>query len=147
MEVTNSLLRRFWSKVDKRGPSECWPWLGGTDRKGYGLIGIGDKTYRAPRLVLLFTSGEMPDPKKDACHCCDTPSCVNPTHVSECTRKKNMEDAARKGRVKSGKQKLTHAQVLEIRDDPRLNKQIALDYGLNQATVYKIKARIIWKNI
>jgi hypothetical protein len=27
---------RFWTKVDKRGPGECWPWLESTKPAGYG---------------------------------------------------------------------------------------------------------------
>lgn len=28
---------RFWAKVDKRGVSDCWPWLGRIDAKGSHL--------------------------------------------------------------------------------------------------------------
>jgi len=27
---------RFWDKVDKRGPDECWPWLANIEPTGYG---------------------------------------------------------------------------------------------------------------
>lgn len=33
--LKNNCLERFWTKVDVRGPDECWPWLAAiTD--GYG---------------------------------------------------------------------------------------------------------------
>lgn len=29
----------FWLKVGRRGPDECWPWLGTiANRKGYGRM-------------------------------------------------------------------------------------------------------------
>ena len=29
---------RFWSKVDRRGPDECWPWMAGVGSHGYGAF-------------------------------------------------------------------------------------------------------------
>jgi hypothetical protein len=33
-----TLEERFWSKVDKRGAGECWPWRAATNDDGYGLF-------------------------------------------------------------------------------------------------------------
>ena len=30
-----SVEERFWEKVDRRGPDECWPWTAYSDRYGY----------------------------------------------------------------------------------------------------------------
>lgn len=147
MELTERQIKNFWSKVDVRGPNDCWPWLGGTDRRGYGLVSLNNKSYRAPRITILLQTGEMPDPDLDACHCCDNPICVNPGHVSGCTRSQNMQDAARRGRIRSQKQKLTEAQVEAIRRDRRTQKVIAQEYGLDPSTVSKIKSGAIWKNL
>jgi hypothetical protein len=145
MNLTERQLKNFWAKVDKKGKKECWLWLGGTDKRGYGLISINNKMYRAPRISLLLHTGEMPDPSCDACHSCDTPGCINPYHLSECTRTKNMQDASKRGRIHIWTQKLSEDQVRAIRADTRMQKIIATDHGLDPSTVSKIKSRAIWK--
>jgi len=32
--ITDREKKRFWSKVEVRGPNECWAWLGTTIRGG-----------------------------------------------------------------------------------------------------------------
>ena len=41
MKYSPGTITRFWSKVDKRGPDECWPWLGHCQKGGYGQFGSG----------------------------------------------------------------------------------------------------------
>ena len=35
LDLARDAEHRFWPKVDKRGPDECWPWLAGADGDGY----------------------------------------------------------------------------------------------------------------
>jgi hypothetical protein len=44
-----SLADRFWEKVQKLGPDDCWPWLAGKNGKGYGSIRRGGGRLRAAR--------------------------------------------------------------------------------------------------
>lgn len=38
-------MERFWAKVDKRGPDDCWEWKGGsTCKDGYSRGGITQRT-------------------------------------------------------------------------------------------------------
>lgn len=94
------LEERFWEKVDKRGPDECWPWNASRDKNGYGHFGIGNgRTTRAHRVSWqLANSSEIPAAML-ACHTCDNPPCVNPAHIFIGTMADNLQDASAKGRV------------------------------------------------
>lgn len=51
--ITRPLLDRFWEKVDRLGPDECWPWTGSVDQHGYGhriiaiLFGVSESLVKA----------------------------------------------------------------------------------------------------
>lgn len=55
------LLVRFSARVDRRGPDDCWEWVGSLSVKGYGLIRLGRKTIRAHRLAFEVANGAIPD--------------------------------------------------------------------------------------
>lgn len=87
---------RFWAKVDKRGPNECWPWLAVTDGRNRGSFTWNGRPTKAPRIAWFLTHGEMP--QGETCHSCDNPICVNPAHLWVGTKADNMRDMVVKGR-------------------------------------------------
>ena len=80
-------ISRFWSKVDRRGADECWPWLASTNRE-HGQFWLQGKHVYAHRfayeiLVGPILEGHVID------HLCKRKDCVNPSHLESVTRKVN----------------------------------------------------------
>jgi len=95
---TAPIAERFWAKVDRRGPDECWPWTGARDSRGYGHISIDGRNRKAARVAWSLHNG-LPFPKGlHACHSCDNPNCVNPEHIWPGSNRENVRDAIDKGR-------------------------------------------------
>src|SRR4051812_4788550 len=93
------LERRFWPKVDKRGPAECWLWLGSKDGNGYGQINRGARglgLVSAHRASYELAHGPIPARPgwhgAVVMHECDVRLCVNPTHLRLGTQGDNLDD-------------------------------------------------------
>lgn len=97
MRTAQPIEQKFWRKVDKAGPDECWLWRG--DRlKGYGLLSHKGKNRRAHRVSWELANQQEIPAGLHACHSCDNPSCVNPSHIWLGTQQDNMADMYAKGR-------------------------------------------------
>lgn len=96
--LSDSDKERFWAKVDRRGPDECWPWRAATDRDGYGAFNVRAAMFGAHRVSWKITTGATPT--KCVCHTCDNPRCVNPAHLWLGTHQDNMQDKIAKGRAR-----------------------------------------------
>lgn len=101
---------RFWSKVDRRGPDECWPWTGTRISTGYGQLWENGRHRPATHISVRISGREVP-PKAVVMHSCDNPPCVNPTHLVVADAVANSMDMVRKGR-----QNLAHQRRPEWRE-------------------------------
>src|SRR6185369_8474995 len=96
--------------------------------------------------------GPIP-PGQYVCHRCDTPSCVNPDHLFLATQKQNLEDMTLKGRRshkgpppdRSYRTKLTWDAARKIRNSKSSAAELARQFGITKATIYKIRWGDIWK--
>jgi len=139
---------RFYSKVQK-GPG-CWLWTGALHRSGnpanlpYGQFYYKGRPRRAHIVAFALKHGYIP--KDEVMHSCNTPLCVRDEHLSEGTRKENMEYAAKCGRLRVARprrQKVTAEQIQEMRGlatSGMLHVDIAARFGIARNTVSDIVA-------
>jgi hypothetical protein len=113
---------RYHAKVSRRGPDECWPWVGGIFKpSGYGRIYVGKTSTTAHRFGYKLLIGPVPDHIM-VCHRCDNPPCQNPAHWFLGTHTQNMADMVAKDRAYHPRGAvnrfalLTAADVIAIRE-------------------------------
>jgi len=88
---------RFWAKVSVKGDNECWEWMAGKDKDGYGRFRYGRQKARSNKVAWIIANGPIPEGLW-VLHHCDNPSCVNPKHLYLGTNKENCRDRAERGR-------------------------------------------------
>jgi hypothetical protein len=154
-----SLWKRFWEKVDKRGPDECWEWLAGLEGRGYGQLSdsAGRTSHKilAHRLSWIFANGPIYDEALQVMHKCNNKICVNPKHLELGTQSQNMKAAYRDGLklkmpgIANGRAKLTEAQVRQLLGPKKLGelKKLAEKFGIHKQTVSNIRAGKTWKHL
>jgi hypothetical protein len=160
--LTKSDLARFWSKVDIRGPDECWPWLGRRKEWGYGMFTIHGRNTTAHRVAWWMHTGVWPGEKKVRHVVCDNPPCCNPAHLAEGTDADNVRDMMEKGRNRSHGElpslrgegnpsaKLTESDVREILvrfDAGEAGAALAEEKGVCKDTAYRILRGERWKHV
>jgi hypothetical protein len=148
---------RFWSKVDMRGPDECWEWQAARHGRGYGSHKLGPRNVTASRMALIVATGEEPD-GMHVLHHCDNPPCCNPAHLYFGTVAQNNADKIARGRHSSGDQsgasngaaKLSEDQVALIVErfrDGWSNKKIAADLPVSHSMVSLIRVGRMWRPV
>lgn len=139
----------FWAKVIRRGPDECWEWIGARAKYNYGRWKRwgSDKWVIVSRYSYEINKGEIP-PGMEVLHSCDNSLCVNPNHLSLGTHLRNMREMISRGR--SGVSSLKPAQVVEIRRKIAAGgrvKDIASEYGVGPHAISHIKTGRTWGSV
>lgn len=159
---------RFWSKVRKGAPGECWPYLEASDKDGYGVFTPKHQSMRAHRFAYEVAVGPIPRGVVVR-HRCDNPPCCNPAHLEPGTVADNNADAVRRGRTASGDRNFAHRHPELLKrgtahPNAKLNDQavreiraalvggetqraIAARYGVDQQIVRRIGCGQLWRHV
>jgi len=149
-QFTEQESARFWAKIDRKGPNDCWLWTASAQGRRsvhHGRFVIRRRDghrvsqwhFLAHRVVWERTYGTIPA-GMCVCHHCDIPRCCNPAHLFLGTQAENVRDAALKGRMAPNTRKLTLDQRQSIYD--AVNERgaaIAKRYNVSAATIYEIR--------
>ena len=153
---------RLWSKIDKRGPDECWEWVAKERVSGYGKIGVGGRgrgSTLAHRAVWEELHGPIPDDGswhgRVILHTCDNRLCCNPAHLRIGSQADNVRDmdAKRRRRTVSAQgeahhnAKLSEDDVRAIRKATGSYPEIAKHYGVSSKMIGYIKRGQSWRHV
>lgn len=154
---SGTVCERFWRKVRKGEPDECWEWIGTKNGDGYGRFHIwepdGKRLVGAHRQSWEWANGRAVG-ELCVCHTCDNPACVNPAHLFLGTHIENMRDRDAKGRRQplkgeaNGRAKLLAAEVACMRVEHAAGRgtaELAAKYGVSRGTVQSIVRGQTWK--
>lgn len=139
---------RFWAKVLKT--DGCWFWTG-TVAGGYGQFSAADGSrVTAHRFSWELQNGAIPEGLL-ACHDCDNPLCVRPTHIFLGDTSANMRDMSAKGRHPKQNSrywaKLTPAQAVDIFQSTSSLTVLSQRHGVSTSAIASIKSGRRWAHV
>lgn len=138
----------------KSAPADggCRIWTGRLDKYGYGTTRLLPHRFTAHRLAVIASGRKIPRGMVVR-HRCNTPACVEPSHVAPGTAVENMRDRHERGLYglnhgsRNGGARLTSAQVTAIRlrrlAGARLSS-LTEEFGISEATLVRLVKGKSW---
>lgn len=162
MASSEGALKRFWEKVDKRGPNDCWNWRVSTNTDGYGQFafypekGARKANLQAHQIAFFLVKGTIPD-GLCVCHTCDNRKCNNAAHLFLGTHQVNIRDRDQKGRhvafrgSENTTAKLVEEQVQQIRIHWFVHhtrvEELAAAFGVSDSCIKGIVYGANWRHL
>lgn len=147
----SSIEARFWTKVERGDPDECWPWKRARFAAGYGAFGVNQTAYFANRVAYVLANREIIPDGVIVRHKCDNPSCCNPAHLLLGTDADNAADRIARGRSavgsRNGQSVLTEAAINQIRDSTETQSSLARKFNVSQSLIWQVKHRHVWRAV
>ena len=142
----------FWSRVAIGDAAECWDYIGPAvvSPSGHRRVNFGGRRVYAHRLSFLLSHGHWPEL---ACHTCDRPQCVNPSHLYSGSPQDNVADRDRRGRrtpylprrPHPWSSRLTQRDLDELAEAKPLGIRVAVlaeEYQVSASTI-----RAVWRTL
>ena len=152
MATKRDLAERFWSKVDIKGPNECWLWKASTLDGKYGQFWYRGKMIGAHIIAMKLTGHPKP-PGLIARHSCSKRyRCCNPAHITWGTEEENIREAFDRGeRKKHYPSRLTPELVFELRTiygaGGTSHRKLARQYDIPRQTLVDALNGKTFKNV
>lgn len=111
--------------------------------RGYGMINSSGKRKARHRVEYERLNGPIPD-GMCVMHLCDNPRCYNTEHLTLGTHKENMQDAARKGRIRRNPPVIktlsqdVKNQIRELNHGGLGSSKLAARFNLSRTTIRRI---------
>ena len=150
---------RFWAKVKKGNPADCWEWMAARNNGGYGNLAYGRNAQgnwtgrMAHRISWELHNGPIPKgeghPGICVLHRCDNRLCVNPAHLFLGTNADNVADREAKGRNRPACGESHYLSKLSESDVRNIRKLYA-DGGISQPELgryFQVSQTLIWSVI
>lgn len=141
---------RFYRNTERVG--DCLIWQGKGRVGEYGVVGYAWETWLAHRLSYYFQHPDF-DQSLVIRHSCDTPLCVEPSHLLEGTHADNVQDKVDRGRQPKTEShwnvKISADDVRKIREKYSAGgvyqKDLAVEYGISTSQANRIITGKRWK--
>lgn len=130
----------------------CWLWNGEIGISGYGRFTTEGKKLRAHRFAYTAYKGPIPQGML-VLHSCDNPRCVNPDHLRVGTNVDNTRDKRDRNRFNAPKgeasnlSKLSEQDVVQIRSDTRIAREVARDFGVTRSAIQSVRSKKTWAHV
>lgn len=130
-------------------------WTGPTNGSGYPMVSV-ERKNRPLRTIMAELMQKQKQKHQVMTTTCKNISCINPEHLRVANKSSVLKmsherynDPIRAAKIsahaRATKAKLTIEQARDIRVSEKTHRELALEYGVNKATIGNIKAGRTWK--